>query len=324
MRRFAFAVSALLVLLILVAPTLNGADIKKGSTIAFNRGGDIWLMEADGSNQRPWVAGLSNVYGKMSWAPDNSKLVFARRGQVVVSYPDGGQHQHRAYDLFYAYPDSADNWWEGITTTLGALSPEFSDDGSKVIFIHDLAGADANAVLPIRRIALWDTETFAIDDLLFDPGSDMMATTPTLSPDGERVAFVLTRLQGQQFAQLGIVIADTAEFPVGDNELAQRASQLSDAISPSWSPDGNWIAYVSSDMANPSLSVVKPDLSVKKAVWTPPPGLGLTGAPPSWSSDSKQLLCATVNGAIYKVDLATGEAVRLSGPGNDNNPAWCN
>lgn len=315
---------SLLALLTIAAGSVIAADINSGSTIAFNRGGDIWLMEADGSNQRPWVAGLTNVYGKMSWAPDNSKLVFCRMGQVSTQYPDGGMHQHRAYDLFYAYPDSADNWWEGITQTLGSLWPEFTADGKNVLMVHDLQADNAQAKLPQRRIALWDTKTFKITDYPFSPKSDLMATMPTMSPDGKQVAFMLTLLKGQQFTQLGIATATLAELPLTDEVLMQRATKLSNAMSPSWSPDGKWIAYVSTDMSNPGLYVVSPDMGEKRLVWSPPSGLGLTGASPSWSHDSQQLLCATVNGSIYKVSLAGGEATRISGPGNDNDPAWCN
>ncbi|MFH2056792.1 MAG: hypothetical protein ABIJ61_12605 [bacterium] len=315
---------SLLALLTLPSTALLAADINPGSTIAFNRGGDIWLMEADGSNQRPWIAGLTNVYGKMSWAPDNSKLAFCRMGQVSTQYPDGGMHQHRAYDLFYAYPDSADNWWEGITQTLGSSWPEFAADGKKIAMVHDLEADNAQASLPERRIGFWDTKTFAVTDLPFAEGSELMATMPTLSPDGKQVALMLTLLKGQQFTQLGVAIAGIDEFPMSDQMLIERAERLGKAMSPTWSPDGKWIAYISNDMSNPGLVVVRPDLSESRVVWSPPAGLGLTGATPSWSSDSQQLLCATVNGAIYKVSLAGGEAVRLSGPGNDNNPAWCN
>ncbi len=320
MRNLLLSVLALLTML---STGLLAADINSGSTIAFNRGGDIWLMEADGSNQRPWVAGLSNVYGRMSWAPDNSKMAFARMGQVSTQYPDGGMHQHRAYDLFYAYPDSADNWWDGITQTLGALWPEFSGDGSKIVLVHDLQGDNAQATLPKRRVATWDTKTFEITDFQFVEGSNLMASMPTVSPDGKRVAFMLTLLKGQQFAQLGVAIMGFDEFPLGDNALIALAEKLKSAMSPSWSPDGKWIAYVSNDLSRPGLLAVTPDLSETKVIWTPPAGLALTGATPSWSADSQQLLCATVNGSIYKVSLAGGDAIRLSGPGNDNNPAWC-
>ncbi len=309
---------------LLLSLNLVGAEIKKGSTIAFNRGGDIWLMEADGSDQRPWVAGIANVRGRMSWSADNNKLVFARAGKVDIKYPDGGGGYHSTYDLFFAYADSANNWWDGITQTLGAFAPQFATDGSKILFIYDIVANQVNAMLPQYRVAFWDTESFAITTLDFEKGSDLVATAPALAPDGDRLAFILMRLQGEQFTPSGLVIARVSEFPLTDEEFVTRSRGLMNATSPSWSPDGNWMAYISSDLSNPGLYLIKPDLSEKRVLWKPPPGLSLTGAHPSWSSDSQMLLFATVNGSIYKITITGGEPTRLSGPGNDNFPAWCN
>lgn len=310
--------------LLLLSASAFSAEITKGSTIAFNRSGDIWLMEADGSNQRPWVAGLTNVRGRMSWAPDNSKLVFARSGMVQTQFPDGGGHRHQTYDLFFAYPDSANNWWEGITETLGAFSPEFTANGSKIMFVHDLNGEYANAAFPKYRVALWDTKTFKIKDIPFEAESKLVATSPTISPDGKQVAFVVLQLEGQQFTPAGLTVVSVADFPIPDAELVARADKMPNATAPSWSPDGKWIAYISSDMSNPGLYLASADLSEQKLLYQPPAGLSLAASHPSWSPDGQMLLFSTINGSIYKIDLSGGEPQRLSGPGNDSAPAWCN
>jgi Tol biopolymer transport system component len=104
----------------------------------------------------------------------------------------------------------------------------------------------------------------------------------------------------------------------------ERARKWSDGASPSWSPDGKWIAFLSSDMSNPGLFIVTPDLSERRQLYSPPPGLELSASHPAWSSDSKMLLFSTLNGSIYKVSIDGGDPERLSGPGNDTAPAWCN
>jgi Tol biopolymer transport system component len=318
--------SIILILLVfaLAAAAVAGNGIKKGSTIAFLRSGDIWLMESDGSNQRPFVAGIANAVGRMSWSLDNKRLAFVRRGDISLKYPDGGGGQHKLYDLFYAYTDSTNNWWEGITETMGGQSPEFSRDGSRILFIHDRNANMVNATMPKYRLSFYDTKSFLLRDLELETSSDLLCSVPTMSPDMKQVAFVVMQLKDKQPSPIGIAIASTTEFPIKDADLIARAQKLTQATQPSWSPDGQWIAFISNDIKKQGLFIIKPDLSGQKILWTIPEGMGLAGSAPSWSPDSKMLLFATQNGSIYKISLAGGEPVRLSGPGNDGSPAWSN
>ena len=301
-----------------------GATIKKGSTIAFLRNNDVWLMDADGSNQRPFVTGLTNASGRLSWSPDNKRLAFARRGALQLQYPDLGGHQHAVYDLFYAYTDSSNSFWENITNTMGAQYPEFSRDGSKIMFLHDLNANMANVIKPNYRICFYDTKTFLLRNLDLPSSSELMVGAPTMSPDSRQVAFVVMRQQGEQFTTAGIAVAAVTEFPLKDEVMLERAGKWKGATAPSWSPDGKWIAYMSSDISNQALSIASPDLTDRKVLWKPSAGLGFAGGPVSWSPDSKFVVFATQNGSIYKMAIAGGEPVRLSGPGSDYNPSWSN
>jgi Tol biopolymer transport system component len=323
MKRFAIIVILLVSALAAVAVAANG--IKKGSTIAFIRSGDNWLMESDGSNQRPFIAGIGNAFGRMSWSPDNKKLAFVRRGDISLRYPDGGGGQHKLYDLFYAYTDSTNNFWEEITETMGGQSPEFSRDGSRILFVHDRNANMVNATMPKWRLSFYDTKSFLLRDLELEPSSEVLCSVPTMSPEiMKQVAFVVTMLRDKQPSPIGIAIASMTEFPIKDDDLIARAQKMAGGTLPSWSPDGQWIAYVSNDIKNQGLLIIKPDLTGQKVLWTPPEGMGLSATPPAWSPDSKMLLFATQNGSIYKISIAGGDAVRLSGPGNDGSPAWCN
>jgi Tol biopolymer transport system component len=319
-----FAIIMLVFVIAVSALAFAGNGVKKGQTIAFIRGGDIWLMESDGSNQRPFIAGITNVVGRLSWSPDNKKIAFVRRGDIALKYPDGGGGQHKLYDLFYAYTDSSNNFWEGITETMGAQSPEFGRDGSKILFVHDRAANTVNATVPKWRLSFYDTKSFLLRDLELEPSSDLLCSGPTMSPDMKQVAFSVMRVQGQQFTPSGIAIVAATEFPIKDDALLARAGKLQGATLPSWSPDGQWIAYVSNDISNQGIFIIKPDLTGKQKLWSPPEGLGLSASVPAWSPDSKTLLFSTQNGSIYKIPLAGGEPVRLSGPGNDSAPAWSN
>lgn len=294
-----------------------------GEQIAFIRNGDIWLMSPDGSGQRPLVGGIQNAKGRLSWEPGNKRIAFCRSGSLQLKYPDGGGGSHKVYDLFYAYTDSTNNYWMGITETLGARSPEWSKDGSKVVFTYDANGATANATWPDYRIGYYDVATRVISDVTL-PRSDqaLFAMSPTLSPDGSRLAFNLARFDGKQVSPIGIVVTNATNITQTAEELMAAANKLSGATSPAWSLDGNWIAYVSSDLSNAGLYVIRPDGTGKKLIYEPPAGTTLAGSPPAWSPDSKKLAFGTLNGAIYTVNIDGSNAKMISGPGSDTFPAW--
>jgi dipeptidyl aminopeptidase/acylaminoacyl peptidase len=96
-----------------------------------------------------------------------------------------------------------------------------------------------------------------------------------LSPDGRRVVYALSRIDGEEHFEIWIAELDGGE--------KQRLSYPGDVMAPRWSPDGRWIAFVSGSRlrvaAFPSLSISEP---------LTPEHLLLQGAP-SWSPDSTRL-----------------------------------
>lgn len=292
-----------------------------GEQIAFIRNGDIWLMNPDGSDQRPFVIGMSNAKGRMSWAPDNERLAFSRQGKVDIKFPEGGGGYHYLYDLFYAFPDSLpqrNNFWMGVTNTLGSQSPDWSDNGKTICFTYDRMGNVVDASLPEYSIGFLDTETETFSHMEMPRDvKQLHPLMPSISPDGSQVCFVLGELQTSGMKKLGLVVLPLeGELPATD-VLVETASNNPEGSSPDWSPDGTRILFLKSD----GVYIANSDLSGEQLVCKPEEGLWVSGIA-CWSPDGSKIAFGTSNGAIYTVNVGGSGMTRISGPGNDSNPAW--
>jgi dipeptidyl aminopeptidase/acylaminoacyl peptidase len=127
-----------------------------------------------------------------------------------------------------------------------------------------------------------------------------------ISPDGQRVAFVVTTIDEQKHAYRSAVWM----APTSGGEAARFTMGPANTHSPAWSPDGRWLAFVSEREGEP---VGKDEQEQKKhgkgkaQVWLIPTNGGearqMTFMPhgaskPVWSPDSKCLLFSAAVGPI--------------------------
>jgi len=325
------AVCALIVAL--SAPALNAADklsADKAGTIgnptgqiAFIRNGNVWIMNADGTGQE-MVSEVTNADGSMSWAPDGRRIAFTRSGKVTVQGPDpnvGGFH--KAYDIFIAYLDSAyaNNrmWWTRLTEDLGSRDPYWSLDGSEIMFWKDMNANKANAGDPNYQVCSMAPDGSDLTILRKDwqNFADDFLTQPALGPDGKIAAVAMYERRPQ-----GTVVLNRDRFMVSVDSLRVMATANARMVAPSWSPDGQWMAYIYNDMNAPGIYIASADMKTKYLVFTPPVGAYLYTAPPSFSPDSKWLTFATTDGSVWMCDITGNGARRLTPPGLDRNPAW--
>jgi hypothetical protein len=125
-----------------------------GSKLAYGRGGDIWVMNANGSQQTLLLTNGSSP----SWSPDGTRILFTRN--IVGGFDD----------IFVMNTDGT-----GVTNLTnnpgGYFSPKWSPDGARVIFATN------------SGISKMNPDGTGVS-VLTNNGSN-----PEWSPDGSKVAF---------------------------------------------------------------------------------------------------------------------------------------
>jgi hypothetical protein len=215
----------------------------------------------------------------------------ARDGQVayVVNVPDPAIGHPLGGTLYLADPDGRNP--RAVTGTQGIdIHPLFSPNGSTLVFSSrppngdwvlyaaSAGGSGARQISERRRNGNPATASYF---------------TPTLSPDGRRVAY--DDLDATFAASLLFVVdADGGSKPVA------ITTDQADAYDPRWSPDGQWIAFRSyaparcflgSGPCDMSVDVVHPDGTGLRSLlkWSgTSPGLGVI----DWNPDSAGLVIA--------------------------------
>jgi Tol biopolymer transport system component len=218
--------------------------------IAFSRGGEIYAMNADGSNQTNLTNFISpDEYA--AWSPDGSKIAF-----------QGTRNNH--VDI-YVMNSNGSNQTHLAAATLTNRTPCWSPDGAKIAFAGEPNGIyvmNVNGTNPIRLTTIYDSSpawspdggkiAFARQVTGSNPAIYVMGangsnptrltfstsyeSNPAWSPDGTKIAF----------ARSGAIFVMTA---YGGN-LTRLVEEEDDARSPAWSPDGTRIVFAAAAPPN--------------------------------------------------------------------------
>lgn len=104
--------------------------------IAYQRSGQIWTINADGTNEAVFSAITQPTPVTPAWSPDGSKLAFSSGGNIWVINADGTNERHLTVTM--PVPNN------GI-----AISPAWSPDGLKIAFAKGQGTITADAGIKV-------------------------------------------------------------------------------------------------------------------------------------------------------------------------------
>jgi len=149
--------------------------------------------------------------------------------------------------------------------------------------------------------------------------ADMIYETLTGEPGAfaTRIAYITVTDLGAGKRRYSLEVADSDGY--GPRPVVQSMQPL---LSPSWSPDGTRLAYVSFETKRPRIYVQELHSGKRQLITAFP---GINGAP-AWSPDGRKMaLVLSKDGdpEIYVMDLASKRLRRLTDSlGIDTEPAW--
>lgn len=190
-----------------------------------------------------------------------------------------------------------------------ALSPTWSPDATR--FAYVILGDDGQSPVLLQDVVGGARRTVPTT------GGGGNHITPAFSPDGTSLAF--TRLTDQGSA---IFRADVARMCCVERLTAARYPAN---LSPTWSPDGRRIAFVSDRSGVPQIYVMSADGTDQELMV--PYDFGATGASyaPDWSPDGTMLVFhRDVSGSpqLFVYVVGSRQVKQLTSQGRNEDPAW--
>jgi Tol biopolymer transport system component len=224
-------------------------------------GGNVFLVNADGTGLRNLTNMSGRKVGSLGWSPDYATLAFEAETVDENGFPDGGR-------AVYLLPRGGA---QPPTLLAGGTAPVWSPEGSRILLRQEAAGL---AVV---------TVTSGQVDTLASPGPDEFIGTAAWSPNGGRVAFVFIP---PDFIFFSIELVDAN----GANRrtIVDQSRLSGDYVIHDWQPGGSKLLVTVSEGLSEELYLVDTTASVAPLNLTQDPADEYPEA--SWSPDGSTVL----------------------------------
>jgi Tol biopolymer transport system component len=204
----------------------DSAPASASGTSADEADDEICVVNADGTGMINLTDDSTDERAAV-WSPDGTKIAFVRSPT-----PDDT-------DIFVMNADGTD--MARLTTDRARLTdgsviePQavWSPDGTKIAFVKSSAPDDTD-------IFVMNADGSNPKNLTTSPDDE---GSPTWSPDGRQIAFVrvFPAGEGQVYGKTKIFVMDAD----GGDQAQLLPGRTSRESTPDWSPDGEWIAFLS-------------------------------------------------------------------------------
>jgi Tol biopolymer transport system component len=180
----------------------------------FDDAGDLYLMDADGSNIRRLTNTTAAEYTP-TFSPDGARIAFSANRANADNF-----------DIYSMNLDGSD--LRRLTSDPAIdYDPSWSPDGTQIAFVSDRAGNP--------EIYRMNTSGGGLYRVTIDARFDL---EPSWSPDGARIAFSSNRVNAAAYDIWRVQ-------PNRENLTRVTVNSDESEFAPSWSPDGGMIAFTS-------------------------------------------------------------------------------
>lgn len=222
----------------------------------------------DRSGGPPTVLNRGNRWSLVpSWSPDGARVAF-------TSDADGN------YEIYTMASDGTDVRQLTFTRPpIQHVGPKYSPDGSQLLY-----ATDKDEVDPANQQDIWVMPSSGGSGTRLTRGINDRESRGW-SPDGKRI---VTQTVENGVGQLVVLNADGSgtrqitDFPAGTPRFAPGGifPVMSGAVTPAWSPDGNWIAFASNHEGQYEIYRIRPDgTGIARITNSPEPELSVGWGP---------------------------------------------